>query len=105
MNKHTINTVFACDDCSNYSNFCDRNDNWNIYYNSCLTIPIRLRVNKKKNRHHIIGFLTIDNKEGGLDNEIAKDVARSYADILYMIICMFTINDSLIINENDNEQK
>lgn len=105
MNKHTINTVFACDDCSNYSNFCDRNDNWNIYYNSCLTIPIRLRVNKKKNRHHIIGFLTIDNKEGGLDNEIAKDVARTYADILYMIICMFTINDSLIINENDNEQK
>lgn len=102
LNERTIDTVFACDNCIDYNNFCDRNDNWNEFYNSCISVPIRLRVDKNKNRHHVIGFLTIDNKNGRLDNSIAKSIARSYADCLYMIFCMYIINDSL--TDEDGEE-
>lgn len=103
LNECTIDSVFACDDCINYSNFCDRNDDWNTFYNSCISIPIRLRVNKEANRHHVLGFLTIDNNKGGLDNQIAKSIARSYADCLYMVFCMYIINDALIEENEEYE--
>lgn len=90
MDRSLKCTSFACDDCSKYSNFRDRNHNWNKYYNACLCVPIRVRINKAKNEHQEIGFLTVDNQKGGFENENAINLLCSYADILYMSWSMFS---------------
>lgn len=75
---------FACDNCKMHRNFCDRIDNWSDFYNSCLTVPIRARINKNTNTHNYIGFITVDNRYGNLNNKDSINLLCSYADTLYM---------------------
>ncbi len=82
-------TLFACDDCLSYQNFSDVCDNWHDYYNACLTVPIRVRKSKENNTHKLIGFITVDNKKGGLNNKDAKNLLCSYADLIYALLGMF----------------
>lgn len=91
--------VFACDNCITYPNFSDRNDDWQNYYNACLTIPIRLRL-KKKDEYIVMGFLTVDNKMGGLTTKTAVELLCSYSDSLYLPLCMFMDLKNFISEEN-----
>lgn len=98
MDRSLKCTSFACDDCSKFSNFRDRNHDWNKYYNACLCVPIRVRINKAKNEHQEIGFLTVDNQKGGFENENAINLLCSYADILYMSWSMFSDLNNVLTN-------
>lgn len=88
LDSRNNDSYFACDNCKEYPNFCDRNDDWNSYYNSCLTVPIRVRIDKTNNIHNCLGFLTVDNKYGNLNNKDAITLLCSYADTLYMNIAI-----------------
>jgi len=84
LSETNNDTYFACDNCKDYRNFCDRNDDWLDFYNSCLTVPIRARTDKSTNTHNYIGFITVDNRYGRLNNKDAINLLCSYADTLYM---------------------
>ncbi len=84
LSETNNDTYFACDNCKDYRNFCDRNDDWLDFYNSCLTVPIRARMDKSTNTHNYIGFITVDNRYGRLNNKDAINLLCSYADTLYM---------------------
>ncbi|WP_300912055.1 hypothetical protein [Bacteroides acidifaciens] len=86
MNKRAIEPTFLCNDCSNYDNYCDRNDNWKQFYNACVSVPIRVRINKSEDLHNQIGFITVDNYKGFKNNEqLAINELKSFADSIFMI--------------------
>ena len=89
LDKRKGISSFACDDCLKFENFSDRNENWNKYYNACISVPLRIRESKKDNQHKYIGFLTVDNKIGKLENKDSINLLCSYSDLLYTPFSIF----------------
>ncbi|MDE6009010.1 MAG: GAF domain-containing protein [Muribaculaceae bacterium] len=97
MSRRTIDPIFICNDCSKYDNYCDRNDNWKNFYNACISVPIRVRVDKENDVHNQIGFLTVDNNKGFSDYEqVAINQLRAFADSLYMVFETYLIHWAMV---------
>lgn len=79
------NDIYICDDCKNENGYIDRIDDWNRYYNACLTVPIRMPLSNvsENNKFVYFGFITVDNKKGGYKNLQAVEALNSFADNLF----------------------
>lgn len=83
-------SYFAEDNCMDRPNYTDIIDDWNKYYTACLSIPIRLRSSDSSSgRVNILGFLSVDNKSGSLNNNLAIELLCNYADQLYILLAMY----------------
>ena len=74
------NDVWACDDLielNKNDRYYNARGSWPDDYNATLVCGI-LNLHKEDNIHWR-GFFCIDNKDGGFNNEIAKDYARQFA--------------------------
>lgn len=83
-------TTFLCDDLRSMNNYANGNPDWRNLYNATAIVPI-CRSNKPGLlvEAEVIAFLTIDNMEGRLANEVVKEMLCAIADGLYIIIKNF----------------
>lgn len=86
-------------------NYINGNKNWNSLYNSTIVVPIS-KLNHEKNERNILGFLTVDNKQGYLVDNTTIEYMLGISDLLYnfvlklKIICNFTQT-----SEHNNEKQ
>ena len=76
-------SYYACDDLSSESTYINLNDGWKNIYNATLVAPIRMKLGSPATDYSVIGFICIDNKEGGLNNGACINLLASIADSLY----------------------
>ncbi|QHI36851.1 hypothetical protein IMCC3317_22210 [Kordia antarctica] len=102
---------FVCDDCITHKSFYDRIQDWHDYYKSMLCVPIRKYIGieeedgERVDYYRTIGFLVVDNFEGNLDNKIAIEQLKGYADQLYHLFIIFTHLEKLFYEtQNDKLQ-
>ena len=83
-----------------YRNY--RND-WSEFYNSCMVVPIRIQI--RNGGYIVIGFICIDNVEGGFDST-GKDLLAAIGDHLFHIFRAFSdLNEVLKAILLAHEQK
>ena len=76
-------SYYACDDLSSESTYINLNDKWRSIYNATLVAPIRMKLGSPATDYSVIGFICVDNKKGGFDNEACINLLASVADSLY----------------------
>lgn len=76
-------SYYACDDLSSESTYINLNDGWKSIYNATLVAPIRMKLGSPATEYSVIGFICVDNKGGGLNNEACINLLASIADSLY----------------------
>jgi hypothetical protein len=83
-------TTFLCDDLRSMNNYANGNHDWRNLYNATAIVPI-CKSNKPGLlvEAEVIAFLTVDNMEGRLANEVMKEMLCAIADGLYIIIKNF----------------
>ncbi|MGB3465739.1 MAG: hypothetical protein WBA74_10730, partial [Cyclobacteriaceae bacterium] len=89
INSKLLDGAFYSDNCINVNNYNDRIDEWYEYYKACICVPIRApKENGGKSKQlafSSVGFLTIDNHKGNLEDKVSIDVSKAFADSLYNI--------------------
>jgi hypothetical protein len=67
--------------------------NYPEFYNATLVLPIRRNLkdenNKPTSEFDTFGFLCVDNKKGGFENEVAKNILSALADMLYCLFYLY----------------
>jgi len=64
--------------------YTNSNPRWQTYYNATLVVPISIIPNKEfPHERHILGFLCVDNKRGGLNRRYLIDLLAGFSDILF----------------------
>ena len=90
------NSYYASNDLAKESGYVNINQNWQRFYKSTLVCPIRLGISDECNNNldeSVIGFICVDNMEGGLDESACIDALSSIADSLYLY---FTYNEKIL---------
>ncbi|GHT94428.1 hypothetical protein AGMMS49545_15700 [Betaproteobacteria bacterium] len=78
---------YASDDLSSEKPYFNSNQNWREQYNSTLVCPIRILGLPENDNdgvyYSVLGFICVDNREGGLAKQICVQTLASVADSLY----------------------
>lgn len=95
------------------SSYKNSNENWSGQYKSTIVVPIRIDFKKlyhlrdSKSPFHIIGFLCVDSEYTDAFTEAQEiynvDLAKSYADIIYIILSKYRYYQFKIYNNNKKE--
>lgn len=100
--------LYVNDDLINEENekkYKNSNINWEKYYNACLVVPIRCLAQNKDGVqvYDIFGFLCVDNKGGGFNKKISKEILSMLGDNLYCIFYMYSLIKIFRKKEGNNE--
>lgn len=110
LDDKTPDIFYACDNLrAEYENHEYENSNrmWNSYYNATVVVPIS-KVDYTNNMRNILGFLTVDNKEGYLVDNTVIEYMFAISDLLYTYvhkyktICTFTAFNNLKNNRKND---
>jgi hypothetical protein len=78
---------FVTDNLSGESTYSNSNPNWKKIYNATLVCPIRMQLNydspSDRQEFSVLGFLCVDNKNGGLDRPDCIELVASIADSMF----------------------
>ncbi|MBL0129466.1 MAG: hypothetical protein IPP83_18910 [Flavobacteriales bacterium] len=68
-----------------------QNDNteWKSLYTATAVVPICLPVEKNERARRILGFVCVDNKEGGLQNSLVENILCALADSFYPLAARY----------------
>jgi len=76
---------------SGENSYNNANPEWKALYNACLVIPIRLVTNEVTEEWSVVlGFICVDNKNGGFDDKIALDFLASFGDLCFHLFKLFS---------------
>lgn len=94
VNRTPFDAFFASDDIrSDYTNYQNPNDNWKSLFNSSAihaVVSPDHRVQEK-----IFGFLCVDNRKGGLDNDVVKALMAIVSTSIFYVISGSETLDSI----------
>lgn len=82
--KKYFDSYFASDNLASEKDYSNENKMWLEYYSACIVVPISIFI--EKNERKIIGFLTVDNKEGNLNISSNIEFMFAISDLFY---CFF----------------
>ena len=80
---------FLCNDLTGLGNgYRNSNPDWRMYYNATIVVPIK--APNSIDGIDTVGFLCVDNKGGGFDDQFSVKLLSSLAYLLYSIIGLFS---------------
>ena len=85
-------TTFICDNLKDFKEYKNTNPSWQKCYNACAVVPIQTRLLGTQgggNKHHLLGFICVDNFKGGFESSEVKDLLSGYGDILYNVFVKY----------------
>lgn len=79
---------FQCEDCNLLHHFHDRIPEWDKFFKAIVSTPIQKPVKGSNGMvgYNTIGFLTVDNMNGGLSDLICLNCLKAYSDVFYDLI-------------------
>jgi|GEM_PF-2023188 len=98
LSPHNEESIFVCDNLKSEKAYVNLNHRWKSFYNATLVVPIRVEslslllndnVDSLPVRHNVIGFLCVDNWDGGFKSKAAIDLLSGFADLYYIILYAF----------------
>ncbi|CAA0116787.1 Uncharacterised protein [Halioglobus japonicus] len=115
LSSDPSNTYYASDNLSNEQTYVNLNSNWRAHYNATLVCPIQIEVliedydESIAREFDVLGFICIDNMNGGLSNPTAVNILAGIADSLYNHFLLYnsllvTIVSSGKTDKGGNEQ-
>lgn len=88
LNKNKKDYYFASDNLKDLYErhlYTNCNHSWNNFYNATVVTPIS-RNNNKEDIRHVLGFLTVDNKNGYLVDNSTIEYMFGMSDLLYFYL-------------------
>jgi len=85
--KKFFDSHFACDNLPNEKDYTNENRIWANFYTACIVVPISIFIDKDK--RNIIGFLTVDNKEGSLNSVANIEFLFAISDLFYSFFAKY----------------
>lgn len=107
LDKNQKEIFFKCDNLNDLyyaRKYINKNPNWHNYYNSTIVTPIS-KNNHTLDERHIIGFLSVDNKNGNLVDNTTIEIMWAVSDLLYNYILKFALlSEHTLENKLKNER-
>lgn len=103
LDENYADVTFACDDLAELHNnheYDNSNQFWHDNYNACIVSPISIVTGE--NERSVIGFLSIDNKEGNLNNISNIEYLLSVSDLLFVFLDKYIRFTTFAAQKGDN---